>query len=58
MELAEGYEGKLEDLKQRIDRTLRERLIVTTDVQLVSYGTLARGEYKTRLLDYSHIEKS
>ena len=55
VELAPGVKYAPEGLKQRLDRTIRERLLVSSDVQLVSYGTLGRGEYKSRLVDYSHI---
>ena len=58
VELAHGVTRIPEGMKQRMDKTLRERLIVGTDVQLVPYGTLPRGEYKTSLVDYSYIDQT
>ena len=40
-------------LQQRIADEVRSRLLVTTDIQLVPYGTLPREVYKSRLVDYS-----
>lgn len=57
VELAQGVEPVPEDLKQHLDRAIRERLIVSADVHLVFYGTLGRGEYKSSLVDYSYVEK-
>ncbi len=40
-------------LQQRIADEVRARLLVTTDIKLVPYGTLPREVYKSRLVDYS-----
>ena len=40
-------------LAAAIETAIREKLIVTTRVELVAPGTLARSEYKSRLVDYS-----
>lgn len=45
-------------LKEKIADAVRKQLIVTVDIELVPYGSLPRGEYKTRLVDYSHIDAS
>jgi phenylacetate-CoA ligase len=39
-------------LAEAIERAVRAKLIVTTRVELVPHGTLARSEYKTKLLSY------
>jgi phenylacetate-CoA ligase len=43
-------------LADRIEQELRARLVVTTDIRLVAYGTLPRETYKSRLIDYSDAE--
>jgi len=45
-----------ESLRQRIVDEIRSRLLVTTDVELVPYGTLPRETYKSKLIDYSDVE--
>ena len=40
------------DLARAIRDAIRSRLVVTTDVELVPYGTLPRSEYKSRLVDF------
>ncbi len=45
-------------LAERIQQEVRSRLLVTTDVRLVPYGTLPRETYKTKLIDYSDAEAS
>jgi phenylacetate-CoA ligase len=43
-------------LADRIRQEIRNRLLVTTEVRLVPYGTLPRETYKSRLIDYSDAE--
>ena len=45
-----------ESLRQSIVHEIRSRLLVTTDVELVPYGTLPRETYKSKLIDYSDVE--
>jgi phenylacetate-CoA ligase len=45
-----------ETLRQGIVDEIRSRLLVTTDVELVPYGTLPRETYKSKLIDYSDVE--
>jgi phenylacetate-CoA ligase len=39
-------------LPERIRQRLRDKLVVTTDIQMVPPGTLPRSEYKSKLIDY------
>jgi phenylacetate-CoA ligase len=52
VELSDGAEAT-DDLADRIRQRLRDRLLVTTEVSLVEYGSLARTDYKSKLLDWS-----
>jgi phenylacetate-CoA ligase len=56
VELGQGIAAAPPDLAARIKGEVRDRLLVTTDVQLVPHGTLPRETYKTRLIDYSDAE--
>jgi phenylacetate-CoA ligase len=56
VELGEKFSGPPEDLAARIMDEIRSRLLVTTNVRLVSYGTLPRETYKSKLIDYSDVE--
>ncbi len=52
VELAEGVapdDGLADKIRQRI----RDKLVVTTDIQLVAWGTLPRTDYKSKLVDWS-----
>jgi len=40
-------------LADSIKREIRERLLVTSDIKLVSYGSMPRETYKSKLVDYS-----
>ncbi|MHA3977015.1 hypothetical protein ACW9UR_04955 [Halovulum sp. GXIMD14794] len=40
-------------LGTRIRQRLREDLIVTTEIELVPFGTLPRSDYKSKLVDWS-----
>jgi phenylacetate-CoA ligase len=56
VELGEGFSGPSDDLAKRIAGEIRSRLLATTDVRLVPYGTLPRETYKSKLIDYSEVE--
>lgn len=56
VELGEGCATPVDELRQRIVDEIRSRLLVTTDVRLVPYGTLPRETYKSKLIDYSDAE--
>jgi phenylacetate-CoA ligase len=54
VELAEGAgETDDEELSAGIQRAIRAKLVTSTVVELVPYGTLPRSEYKSRLVDFS-----
>jgi phenylacetate-CoA ligase len=40
-------------LAAEIRTAIRTKLVVTTEVELVPYGTLPRSEYKSKLVDFS-----
>jgi phenylacetate-CoA ligase len=52
VELAEGARGG-DELSGAIQVAIRGKLVASTVVELVSYGTLPRSEYKSRLVDFS-----
>ncbi|MEJ8573651.1 phenylacetate--CoA ligase family protein [Microbaculum marinum] len=52
VELAEGHEGTPE-LAERIRKRIRDTLVVTTDIDLVEWGSLPRSEYKSKLVERS-----
>jgi phenylacetate-CoA ligase len=52
VELAGGGEADAE-LAGAIRTAIRTKLVVTTEVELVPYGTLGRSEYKSQLVDFS-----
>ncbi|HEX7070146.1 MAG TPA: AMP-binding protein [Rhodothermales bacterium] len=56
VELGKGCPTPPEGLRQNIVDRIRSRLLVTTDVALVPYGTLPRETYKSKLIDYSDVE--
>jgi phenylacetate-CoA ligase len=56
VELGENCSLPHEELRQKITAEMRSRLLVTTDVHLVPYGTLPRETYKSKLIDYSDAE--
>ena len=53
VELGEGFSGSVDDLRGRLKDEIRARLLVTTDIELVPYGTVPRETYKSKLIDYS-----
>ncbi len=58
VELGEGFSGPTDDLQQQLKGEIRSRLLVTTDLQLVPYGTIPRETYKSKLIDYSDVESA
>jgi len=52
VELAQGANVPPEGLAERIATEVRARLLVTVTVELVPYGSLPRGEYKTGLVEH------
>jgi phenylacetate-CoA ligase len=56
VELGENFSGSGDDLQQRLRTEIRSRLLVTTDLQLVPYGTIPRETYKSKLIDYSDVD--
>jgi len=56
VELAPGVTAPPEGLADNVKAAIRSKLVVTTEVTLVPYGTLPRGEYKSKLVDYSTAE--
>ena len=52
VELSEGV-APSDELRHRIEADIRGTLVVTTELHLVTAGTLPRSEYKSRLLDFS-----
>ena len=41
-----------EGLKGALEGAIREQLLVSTDIELVPYGTLPRETYKSKLVAY------
>ena len=58
VELGEDFSGSADDLQQRLQTEIRSRLLVTTDLRLVPYGTIPRETYKSKLIDYSDVESA
>ena len=52
VELAPGS-APSEDLADRIRQRIRDKLIVTTAVTLLTHGSLPRSDYKSKLMDWS-----
>ncbi len=52
VELAEGV-NDIGGLADNIQGAIRQKLLVTTAIQLASHGTLPRSDYKTKLVDFS-----
>lgn len=53
IEVAAGASAENADLRQRIKAAVKERLLVTSDIELVSCGALPRETYKSKLVDYT-----
>ena len=58
VELGENFSGTADDLQRRLQTEIRSRLLVTTDLHLVPYGTIPRETYKSKLIDYSDVESA
>lgn len=58
VELGENFSGSVDDLQKRLQTEIRSRLLVTTDLQVVPYGTIPRETYKSKLIDYSDVESA
>jgi len=56
VELAENAPTPPEELQPKIAAEIRSRLLVTTDLRLVPYGSLPRETYKSKLIDHSDAE--
>ena len=56
VELAKSVKTEPQGLKERMKDEIRSRLLVTTDISLVPYGTLPRETYKSTLVDYSESQ--
>jgi len=53
VELGDGVGEAAEGLRDRMTDEIRMRLLVSTDIQFVTFGTLPRETYKSKLIDYS-----
>ena len=55
VELAQGHPAQAE-LAEAIQRRLRDRLVVSTEVELAPWASLPRSDYKSKLVDWSRAE--
>jgi phenylacetate-CoA ligase len=53
VEIGEGAAAS-GDLAERIRARIREALVVTTEIELLPFGTLPRSSYKSKLVDWSN----
>jgi phenylacetate-CoA ligase len=56
IELGEGVATAPPNLRQRMVEDIRERLLVTSDIRFVPFGTLPRETYKSKLVDFSDAD--
>ena len=56
VELAEGSTTPADELQELITAEIRQRLLVSTELRLVPYGSLPRETYKSKLIDYSDVD--
>jgi phenylacetate-CoA ligase len=56
IELGDGVSGEPANLRQRMTDEIRARLLVTSDISFVPFGTLPRETYKSRLVDFSDAD--
>lgn len=56
VELGEGFDGDPDALHAALKSEIRSRLLVTSDITLVPYGTIPRETYKAKLIDYTDAE--
>jgi phenylacetate-CoA ligase len=52
VELGPGVAAEPPGLRERLTAQIKNRLLVSADVQLVPHGTLPRDTYKTKLVEY------
>jgi len=52
VDVERGMGGAADGLAERIEATIRAKLVVSTRVNLVPYGSLPRSEYKTKLVKH------
>ncbi len=53
--LVEATEGaEREGLAERIRARIRDKLVVTTEIELIAPGALPRSEYKSKLVEKPH----
>ncbi|MEX2523421.1 MAG: AMP-binding protein [Gammaproteobacteria bacterium] len=52
VELGEGVKKEPEGLKDKLQAEIRTRLLVSTDIDFVPYGTLPRETYKYKLVEF------
>ncbi|MBI2994303.1 MAG: phenylacetate--CoA ligase family protein [Gammaproteobacteria bacterium] len=55
VELAKGIGAEPAGLNERVRIEIRSKLLVSTQIAFVPYGTLPRETYKYRLVDYSDV---
>ncbi len=55
VEIADGLDDR-DALVGRIRQRIRDKLVVTTEIVPVPWGSLPRSEYKSKLIDYSEAE--
>ena len=53
IELGKGVELPPAGLADSIKREIRERLLVSSAITMVNYGSMPRETYKSKLVDYS-----
>ena len=58
VELAESLQAAPEGLAERMKDEIRSRLLVSTSIDFVPYGTIPRETYKSRLIDYGDAARS
>ncbi len=57
IELGKDFADDPEPLAERLTDEIRSRLLVSTELELVPYGTLPRETYKSRLVDFTHADQ-
>jgi phenylacetate-CoA ligase len=58
VELGEDVEKEPEGLKEKLQSEIKTRLLVSTDIDFVPYGTLPRETYKYKLVDFPEQDVS
>lgn len=57
VEMAQDVNGAESDLAARIQQRIRQELLVTTQIELVPFGTLPRTDYKSKLVDWTAAQE-